>query len=384
MALLVVCLVCMSMLSACTSGEPSASKEASEEQKCAVQIFIDCEQNLFFSKYNVDVSVDGEQVGNVEHGGDATFEVNLAKGQHELTLNKEDSSAPEGKASFVVESEGDEFAYRISCEEEQIGIELIKEEDLNSPEGDTDDDTLGEQKTSEGPVGKEKTAEEEKTAAEAETAKRAEEEAETAERAALDGCVGDTAAHARDTAVSANRSYSFKYARPAYGLNAGKDVESGDYEGAMQRAKVTEVSYELFGDVIFMLDRPLAVSAEDDEELQALLQLEAPNDDTVYPFYKKYWGKNIEFDGQIQKVTIEGSEANPYYTIVISPVDHDSGKLSGPAFRFEYVRPDDLCWEGGDLSAIVEGADVHVIAEIKDYNGVRKQIELKSRQISPL
>ena len=65
-------------------------------------------------------------------------------------------------------------------------------------------------------------------------------------------------------------------------------------------------------------------------------------------------------------------------------MDHNSGQVSGPSFRFQSVRPDDLCLEGGDLNGITQGAAFHVVAEITDYDGVREQIELTSHSISPL
>lgn len=99
-----------------------------EEPKFSVQIFITCEKNLMFSKYDVDVSVDDEEIGNVEHGSDSTFEAKLTKGQHELVFEKEGHISPDGRTSFVVEGDGDKFSYIIHCTKDQIEIESISEE----------------------------------------------------------------------------------------------------------------------------------------------------------------------------------------------------------------------------------------------------------------
>lgn len=126
---LVGCLVGVLSLFGCSSSKPSASEQtASEGPAYAIQLFVDCEKNLVFSKYDVDVMVDGEAVGNVEHGGEATFGLNLTKGQHELVFRKERASEPDGKTSFVVENEGDKFSYKISCTNDQIDVKSIKEE----------------------------------------------------------------------------------------------------------------------------------------------------------------------------------------------------------------------------------------------------------------
>lgn len=142
LAFLVACLVGVMALSACSSNEPAApEEEVPEDPEYSVQLFIDCEKNLIFSRYDVDVMVDGELVGNVEHGSEATFELSLKKGQHELVLEQEEASEPDGRTSFVVEGEGDKFAYRIGCTADQIEIESIKEE--------ADDRSNDEEKTEE-------------------------------------------------------------------------------------------------------------------------------------------------------------------------------------------------------------------------------------------
>ncbi len=127
-AFLAACLVGAPLLSACSDESAAPEEKAPTEPTYAVQIFIDCEQNLIFSKYDVDVMVDGVEVGNIEHGGEATFEVELTRGQHELGFEEEGRTDPDGKTSFVVEGEGDAFAYRIRCTSDQIEIESIEDE----------------------------------------------------------------------------------------------------------------------------------------------------------------------------------------------------------------------------------------------------------------
>lgn len=133
LAVLLACLVGVIGLSACSSPEPAAPVEPEEEVPVdpdyTVQLFVDCEKNAMFSKYDVNVLVDGELVGNIEHGSEATFELSLKKGQHELVFEQDETSEPDGRTSFVVEGDGDKFAYRIGCTSDQIEIESIDEED---------------------------------------------------------------------------------------------------------------------------------------------------------------------------------------------------------------------------------------------------------------
>ena len=139
-ALLAACVAVVLSLTACSSGESEEPEEqVPEEPEYTVQLYIDCEQNLIFSRYDVDVMVDGDEVGNVEHGSDATFELSLAKGQHEMKLEKEGDSEPDGKTTFVVEAEGDKFSYRIKCTSDQIEIKSTKGDDEEKADSEAEE-----------------------------------------------------------------------------------------------------------------------------------------------------------------------------------------------------------------------------------------------------
>lgn len=135
---------CVLSLSACSSDKSSKQKAVSDEPLYAVQIHVDCDQNLVFSKYDVDVKVDGDEIGNVDHGSKSTFEVSLTKGQHELVFVEENRTSPDGKTSFVVEGEGDKFSYTIHCENDQIRVESTKDEAEEQVDGEADDDVAEE------------------------------------------------------------------------------------------------------------------------------------------------------------------------------------------------------------------------------------------------
>lgn len=142
-ALLVICMFGILSLSACSSGGSTEQEEAgkaSEEPTYAVQIHVDCNQNLMFSKYDVDVKVDGDEIGNVDHGSESTFEVSLTKGQHELVFVEENCKSPDGKTSFVVEGEGDKFSYSIHCESDQIRVKSTNDEAEEQADNETTDD----------------------------------------------------------------------------------------------------------------------------------------------------------------------------------------------------------------------------------------------------
>ena len=49
-----------------------------------VRITVDFLPNLLFSKYGVDLSVDGDKVGSLPHGTDGEFNLELKEGNHHI------------------------------------------------------------------------------------------------------------------------------------------------------------------------------------------------------------------------------------------------------------------------------------------------------------
>lgn len=88
-----------------------------------VQLEIDCLSNLLFSKYDIDVYVDYEMVGSIEHGGEDTYEVELEKGTHTLRIESQDDDAVDGEVEFIVP---DTLNLRcdISCTSDQVEIDV--------------------------------------------------------------------------------------------------------------------------------------------------------------------------------------------------------------------------------------------------------------------
>jgi len=56
--------------------------------KYIVQIELECEENLFFSRYDVDIFIDQNKVGTLDHGAIDTYQFELEEGIHILTVTK--------------------------------------------------------------------------------------------------------------------------------------------------------------------------------------------------------------------------------------------------------------------------------------------------------
>lgn len=109
-------------------GEAIEQREAVEQEVVPeialhpVQMEIKCNPNLFFSRYDVNILVDGVIVGVLDHGATETYQIDLKEGRHTLSVEKEDDSKVDGSVSFDVSQES--FAScNLSLTSDQVAIE---------------------------------------------------------------------------------------------------------------------------------------------------------------------------------------------------------------------------------------------------------------------
>ena len=129
-------------LTAC-QGEQSETNQAEEVQteKFTVQVKIECEENLLFSRYDVNIFIDDKLLGTLEHGATDTYTAELVEGEHTLKTEKEDESDVDGTVEFVV-SDNMELSYQLSLSNDLIEIEKIEpEQDASQNEEKTDEES---------------------------------------------------------------------------------------------------------------------------------------------------------------------------------------------------------------------------------------------------
>ncbi|MBM6948743.1 DUF4839 domain-containing protein [Mordavella massiliensis] len=115
-------------LTACQNEQSETNQE--EEMQAdifTVQVEIACEENLLFSRYDVNIFIDDELLGTLEHGATDTYAAELIEGGHTLKAEKEDESDVDGTVEFEV-SENTELSYQLSLSSDQIEIEKIEPE----------------------------------------------------------------------------------------------------------------------------------------------------------------------------------------------------------------------------------------------------------------
>lgn len=102
------------------------------------------------------------------------------------------------------------------------------------------------------------------------------------------------------------------------------------------------------------------------EDLATLLQTDSS--EVTRSFVDKYKGQTIEFDGNISYMT-KHDDAKTRYDIMLNDGDYVENTSQGPSFKFEDVNTYDLGIKDLYLPEFVAtGSNVHIVAEIKDYN----------------
>lgn len=129
-------------LTACQSEQSETNQEEKMQvEKFAVQVEIACEENLLFSRYDVNIFIDDELLGTLEHGATDTYTVELVEGEHTLKAEKEDESDVDGTVELEV-SENTELSYQLSLSRDQIEIEKIEpEQDVPQKEEKIDEES---------------------------------------------------------------------------------------------------------------------------------------------------------------------------------------------------------------------------------------------------
>ncbi|MHC1694041.1 MAG: DUF4839 domain-containing protein [Eubacteriales bacterium] len=92
--------------------------------KYTVTLHIDFIPNIIFSKYDVDLLVNGVDKGTLEHGKNKDFEFSLDPGEYTMTFESADSSSVKGEVSFTVDYNVD-ASYKISCYSDKVSVETL-------------------------------------------------------------------------------------------------------------------------------------------------------------------------------------------------------------------------------------------------------------------
>ena len=117
------------------TGFAFADSAEGTESSQVVEIEVTCVENLIFSQYDIDVFVDGTELGTLDHGASGVFGVELADGVHTLTISKRGDASVDGNVEFSIPAEG-ALSFEANCTSDQVEIELLANEGASGEESD--------------------------------------------------------------------------------------------------------------------------------------------------------------------------------------------------------------------------------------------------------
>lgn len=95
-----------------------------------VSFDLECDENLWFSKYDIKIYFDDEYIGTLEHGTEDKFKIYAKDGQHTIEfVNDEDSEVSAAKQMNIQNDRI--FRYQLHCSSDKISIKNFKP--LNAP-----------------------------------------------------------------------------------------------------------------------------------------------------------------------------------------------------------------------------------------------------------
>ena len=119
------------------------------------------------------------------------------------------------------------------------------------------------------------------------------------------------------------------------------------------------------------------ITVENNEDFRDLIEDLQPDDASIEQFVSKYKGRAIEFDGNIASM----GPHNTYKTrfdFLVYPGDYSTTDAHGPSFIFEDCNYYDLHLTGDNQpSSVSAGQNLHIVAEIVNFNSTQQLFHLK-------
>lgn len=94
------------------------------EPEFEVTIEVECVENLIFSKYDVELSIDDDFEGTISHGDKETFEVVLKRGNHTISFESAEDDTLDGEVEVEI-TKNETIKLKISCSSFGVDVELL-------------------------------------------------------------------------------------------------------------------------------------------------------------------------------------------------------------------------------------------------------------------
>ena len=170
---LLVLVLFVSLIAVSCSGsgkdESDASNTAFVGKTYDLTVSAHCKANLLFSCYDVEVLIDDQPIGVVEHGEDATLETQISAGKHTFSVREEGTESARYSQDFEMPEGPAEISCEFSCHSDDIDVDNFMIESLEEKEArqkaeskEDDTDAESEKKDEEKKAGEDEAVEEKK------------------------------------------------------------------------------------------------------------------------------------------------------------------------------------------------------------------------------
>lgn len=320
--------------------------------KCNVYIHVDFVPNLIFSKYDVNLLLNGIEQGTLTHGEDQDFELSIDPGEYTLTFESDESSTVKGEVTLTVDCDV-EASYKIACSSDKVSVETLYVDRLMElADGEVKLDVAASEY-------RHKNYED--VAAALKTLGFTNIKYEVLYDIVLgwtdDGevesvSIADKTDFNRGDVFPADAEIIITYHMPEDD-DSNEPVESEPVQSDdsdLEKQKADEAAPNL--------------TVENCSELAAMLTNRAEIDESYESFATMYSGRTIEFDGRIDYCTRHGNYKTRF-DYLVSTGDYDPDHQIGPTFKFEDVNYFDLNTE---LDTVSVGLNVHIVAIVKSFD----------------
>ena len=140
----------------CLVGCSSAPRESSslvnqnetqetKVEKYQLDITVSCIENLLFSRYDIDVYVDDNFLGTIDHGKEKNFQINLEEGKHSFRVERKGDSDVDGTEQFDMLPDESVLTCSVYCTSSQATIKDFSEKTKIQAEKDEADAKAAEE-----------------------------------------------------------------------------------------------------------------------------------------------------------------------------------------------------------------------------------------------
>ena len=111
----------VAIISGCGAQNNNQSND-NQAESYDIYVDVDFDSNILFNTYDVNVFIDEEEIGYIEHGEYYTYETSILEGTHSIRFCKSGDSSVYGEASFEI-TDDSTLKCSIAAEGDSVNIQ---------------------------------------------------------------------------------------------------------------------------------------------------------------------------------------------------------------------------------------------------------------------